>query len=237
MEELRSLEDLMDLQVVDLEIDHLLDRRQNLPELDQYKAAHSEGERLTTELEAARVALRETELGLDKAAGELELGDDKLEREENRLFAGGLGARDVEHLRREVEMLRRKKGEMEDLVLELMERREEQAALVPPLEEALAGASAHKAELEAAIAVQWKEIDATIAVKEERKAAIVPLIGPDLLGLYDRLRTHLDGVAVGRLGEGICGGCHLRLSAAEQVEALRQDPPRCIHCDRILVPQ
>jgi predicted nucleic acid-binding Zn-ribbon protein len=44
-------------------------------------------------------------------------------------------------------------------------------------------------------------------------------------------------VAVGRLADGICGGCHLRLSAAEQVEVLRDFPPRCMHCRRILVPQ
>jgi len=35
LEEFRSLEDLFDLQVVDLEIDRLLYRRQALPELEQ----------------------------------------------------------------------------------------------------------------------------------------------------------------------------------------------------------
>jgi predicted nucleic acid-binding Zn-ribbon protein len=237
MEELRSLEDLLDLQRVDSDIDRLLERRQSLPELEAFRAAHEDMTRREQDLELARAELKTTELALDKAQGELELGEEKLAREENRLFAGGLGARDVEHLRREVEMLRRQKGEGEDLVLGLMEQRETQAEAIPPRERELEDVRTRRSELEAAIAEQWKVIDAEIAIKEQRKAAIVTLIDEDLLALYDRLRSHLDGVAVGRLAEGICGGCHLKLSAAEQNAALHQDPPRCVHCDRILVPQ
>ena len=33
-----------------------------------------------------------------------------------------------------------------------------------------------------------------------------------------------------------CGACHIELSAAEHHEALKEDPPRCIHCGSILVP-
>ena len=88
-----------------------------------------------------------------------------------------------------------------------------------------------------AIRDAWKEIDAQIAVKEARKAELVPLVAPDLLALYEELRPGKEGVAVGRLAEGVCGGCHLRLSAAEQAEVLRESPPRCLHCRRILVPQ
>jgi predicted nucleic acid-binding Zn-ribbon protein len=83
----------------------------------------------------------------------------------------------------------------------------------------------------------WRGIDAELARREERKAAAVSLIQPDLLELYEELRERKDGVAVGRLDEtGMCGGCHLKLSAAERRQALEEDPPRCIRCRRILVP-
>ena len=94
-----------------------------------------------------------------------------------------------------------------------------------------------KARLEAIIKEEWRVIDADIARVEARKREIIPLIEPELLALYEELRPHKERVAVGRLAEGVCGGCHLRLSAAEQVEVLREFPPRCIHCRRILVPQ
>jgi predicted nucleic acid-binding Zn-ribbon protein len=98
-------------------------------------------------------------------------------------------------------------------------------------------ALSEKDRLDALIGEQWRLIDADLARLEEKKRGIVPLIDRDLLELYEELRPHKEGVAVGRLSEGVCGGCHLRLSAAEQVEVAREYPPRCMHCRRILVLQ
>ncbi len=236
MEELRSLEDLLDLQDVDLQIDRLLNERQSLPELEEYRNAHDRAVALAAERDAAGVALRETSLDLDKTSGELELAEQKLGAEQNRLYAGGLSARDADYLRREVEMLERKKTDMEDRVLELMEQREAQEGALGAVTDRVTGAEEEEAKLKAVIQELWQGIDASLAVKEARKADIVPLIPEDLLDLYEELRPAKDGVAVGRLAEDICQGCHLRLTAAEQLEAKRTDPPRCLHCRRILVP-
>ena len=235
MEKLRSLEDLLDLQQVDLEIDRLLSERSSLPELAQYRAAHEKAASLEAEHAVEAEALKAAELDLDRTSGELELAEAKLEAEQNRLYAGGLSARDAQYMRQEVEMLTRKKGEMEEQVLELMERREMLEAARDRLAARLEEANIAKSSLEAVIAEAWRGIDARIARKEARKADIVPLVAEDLLELYEQLRPAKEGVAVGRLSEGVCGGCHLRLTAAERLEVAAADPPRCIHCRRILV--
>lgn len=237
MEEFRSLEDLFDLQVVDLDIDRLLDLRRSLPELEQYRRAHEEVTALDGLLTDAEGRSRQAELAADKAQGELDLAEDKMKREERRLYAGGIGARDAENLRREVEMLRRLASEREDQILELIDVREKAEAEVADLQARRAAVQADKDRLDAAIKERWQTIDAEIGRAEARKREVVPLILPELLALYEELRPHKEGVAVGRLSEGVCGGCHLRLSAAEQVEVLRDFPPRCMHCRRILVPQ
>lgn len=237
MEEFRSLEDLFDLQVVDLDIDRLLNRRQSLPELAQYRRAHESVAALDTLLADAEARRRQAELAADKAQGELDLAEGKKKREERRLYAGGIGARDAENLRREVEMLGRMVSEREDQILELIDTREKAEAEVGELDSQRRAAQAEKDRLDGLIKQEWRAIDADIARAEARKRGIVPLVVPDLLRLYEELRPHKEGVAVGRLSEGICGGCHLRLSAAEQVEVLRDFPPRCLHCRRILVPQ
>ncbi len=235
MEELKSLADLLDLQAVDLEIDRLLHERESLPELAAFKTTHQKMETANQRLETARAGLRETTLAVDKTNGELEISEEKLGQEQMRLYAGGLSARDADYLRREVEMLTRKKGEMEEEVLELMERSEvedgEVEAAVAEVEEL----SSSKKELEAAITEAWKGIDARLARKEERKANVVPLIDEDMVDLYESLRKSKGGVGVGRLADGVCGGCHLRITEAEELEVRREDPPRCIHCRRILV--
>jgi predicted nucleic acid-binding Zn-ribbon protein len=237
MDELRSLEDLLDLQNEDAEIDRLLHRRQSLPELEAYREVHERVEGYDREISAVSARLREADLASDKADGELQITEDKLQREEQRLYAGGLGARGAEHLRQEVEMLRRHVSEREDEILTLMEAKEQAEAEVALLEGERAGFQAEKERLEAAIRDEWRVIDDQIARHEARKGEIVPLIDPGLISLYEEMRPHKEGVAVGRLAEGVCGGCHLKLSAAEQTEVLRASPPRCLHCRRILVPQ
>lgn len=235
MEELRSLADLLDLQEVDSQLDRLLHERQSLPELQEYKGAHELTEGIAAELTRAEEELRGTSLELDKTDGELEITVGRLEAEQNRLYAGGMSARDADYLRREVEMLDRKRSEAEDRVLELMEKREQGEATVAALKEEHERADATKAGIEAKIKEAWKVIDAQIAAKEKRKADIVPMIPEDLNELYEQLRDRKEGVAVGALVDDTCGGCHLKLTAAEQLEARKSDPARCIHCRRILV--
>ena len=122
MEELTSLGDLLDLQVVDLEIDRLLERRQGLPELAAYRRAHNEGERLAAEVARSREEGKVLRLAIDKAEGELRMVEDKKAMEERRMYAGGLSARDLENLVQEVEMLGRKVGTFEEEILALLER-------------------------------------------------------------------------------------------------------------------
>jgi predicted nucleic acid-binding Zn-ribbon protein len=237
MEEIRSLEDLLDLQREDSDIDRLLERRQSLPELEEYRAAHERVTDLDAELQEISGRLRDLDLGVDKAEGELQMGEEKLQREERRLFAGGLSAKEAEHLRQEVEMLRRRSSEAETEILELMEHREQAQHELAGLEAERREADAVKTRLQGSIQAEWKGIDVEIARHEAKKAELAPLIPTDLMDLYEQLRPAKEGVAVGRLAEGICGGCHLALSAAERSQVLAEDPPRCLHCRRILVPQ
>lgn len=237
MDELNSLADLLDLQAVDLEIDRIMHERETVPALELYRRSHQELQSLVAARDETAVALKQAELALDKTSGELDLTEAKVMAEQNRLYAGGLSARDADYMRREVEMLERKQREMEDEVLDLMERRETLNAQLVDLEERVVAAEEVKKGHEAVITEAWKDIDGRLARKEQRKGDIVPLIPEALLDLYEQLRDQKDdGVAVGRLGEGTCGACHLRLTPAEQLEANRREPPRCIHCNAILVP-
>lgn len=237
MEEIRSLEDLFDLQREDSEIDRLLDRRGGMPELAAYKDAHGRATRLDAQIVEVTGRLRDMTLGVDKAEGELTMGEEKLGREEHRLFAGGLSAKEAVHMRQEVDMLKRQNSEAETTILELLDMREVAQGELDALEAERRAVAAEQARLEGLIQAAWKEIDASIARHEAKKAEIVPLVVEELMEMYEELRPIKEGVAVARMAEGICGGCHLALSAAEQSQVLKSSPPRCLHCRRILVPQ
>ncbi len=237
MNEFQSLADLLDLQAVDLQIDRLLHQRQSLPELELFRIAHARSAKVAGRLAEISEEFKQISLEEDKAEGELELLEAKVHQKEQRLFAGGLSARDTDNMRREVESLRSREGTMEDEVLALLDRRETLEMEVAAVTGELESAQTEEKRLEAIVAEEWKKLDAEIAKQEIRKQDIVPVIDPGLLEMYESLREHKEGVAVGRLMDGgICGGCHLRLSTAEQQQVLSEDLPRCLHCRRILVP-
>lgn len=235
MEQLKSLADLLDLHDIDLAIDRLLDERSSLPELEKYKVAHGEVERISQALKDAEDASKSAGQALHKTNGELEIMAERAASEQNRLYAGGMSARDADYLRREVEMLYNKVSAMEDDVLRFMEDKDSSDARVAELTSELAAATTVKDELAAAIQDQWRVIDKQIAAKEERKAAAAPLVDEYYMEIYDGLREGKKGRVVGRLTDGICGSCHLQLSAAEVSRVSKDDPPRCIHCRSILV--
>ena len=235
MEAIRSLGDLLDLQEIDLEIDRLLDERASLPELDRYRTTHGEVQRLEQEKVDADAALKEADLGLDKSNGELEILAAKAASEQNRLYAGGLSARDADYLRREVDMLYQQVSSMEDEVLHFIEKKEECEQQVAKIAEELESTTAEREELRTVITEKWRVIDKHLENKEERKTSTIKLVDDDYLELYERLRESQEGRVVGRLTGGVCGTCHLKLSAAEESRAVKDDPPRCIHCRAILV--
>jgi predicted nucleic acid-binding Zn-ribbon protein len=235
VEDLKSLEDLLELMDLDMQIDKLLDDRGTLPELTSYKAVHADVDRLTISIESVGISVKEADSGLRRTTGELEIAAEKAASEQNRLYAGGISARDADYLRREVEMLYAKVSTMEDSVLEFIESKELAEAEELSLSEELEGAVAEKDTLGASITEQWRIIDKELAVKEERKKITAGLVDEYLLEIYDELRVSGKGRVVGRLADDTCGACHLRLSAAEIIKAQKQDPPRCIHCRAILV--
>lgn len=233
--ELTSLVDLLDVQDLDLKIDRLLDQRQGLPELAQYKKAHGDVESLGKDLEAAAQTLKQLELDFDKSEGELEMLEAKLKEHETRLFAGGMSARETEHMRLEVQSLNGQRDAMEERVLKMLDDVDPVREMVAGLQGQIDALNAEKGELEEIIKGEWKKIDAELARKEERKKEALIPVPVDMAEMYEDLRQRKEGVAIGRLDNGVCGGCHMTLSSAEQVEALGAEIPRCVHCRRILV--
>ena len=200
--EIPALADLLDLQEVDLQIDRLLEKRQAMPELAQYRETNASRKEAEARLEDAQARLRDTDLQLDKSEGELSMLEAKLDETETRLFAGGMSSRETEHKRLEVQSLKSQQDALEEKVLGFLDTREELQGEVTAIEgevEALRGA---EQELESVIAAAWKDIDLEIGRREARKGEIVPTIPAELLERYEKLRRTKEGVAVGRLDNG-----------------------------------
>src|SRR5690606_27084026 len=132
---------------------------------------------------------------------------------------GGMSGRETEHMRLEVQSLRGQKSASEERVLALLEQLDPSQEAVARLEKQREELAGQKAELESIITAEWRQIDAELARKEERKREALAPVPEELVEVYERLRQTKEGVAISRLENNTCGGCHMILSPAEVSQA------------------
>lgn len=92
----------------------------------------------------------------------------------------------------------------------------------------------------AAVGVRGAEEAARVVIDGlavEREAATRSIDASDLQA-YERLRTTHAGVAIAEIKHGVCGGCHMDISASE-MDAIKRLPvdqvAECPNCTRLLV--
>ncbi|MCA6094786.1 C4-type zinc ribbon domain-containing protein [Streptomyces sp. SCA3-4] len=149
-----------------------------------------------------------------------------------------MSPKDLENLQHEVASLAKRQGDLEDVVLEVMERREAAQERVKELtgrvESVQAKVNDALSRRDAATVVIDDEV-ATVTKEREVVAASIPA---DLIKLYDRLREKQGGIGAARLNQRRCEGCRLELDITEINEIRAASPDqvvRCGNCSRILV--
>jgi predicted nucleic acid-binding Zn-ribbon protein len=147
-------------------------------------------------------------------------------------------ARDLQAMAAQLETMRRRRSDLEDAELEVLEVLDPLEKRVAELQDRWAVLDGEAAELRAAIREQEAAIDTQLRdVLEARRVEAAP-VPPELMANYERLRQRLGGVGAAPLVGASCGGCHLTLSAAD-LDRIRRLPPdaiaTCEQCGRILV--
>ncbi len=159
---------------------------------------------------------------------------------EGRLYGGGVtNPRELEAFQEEQQMLRRQKGESEDVLLEHMVATEE-------LQEALTGAREAVSTLEEErrqrlpiLHEQEQTLSVELEELERRRSALVPQFSPQILSTYETLLASRGGHAVSRVesvrGRDICGACRVALPRSDtQRLRIGESLVQCNNCRRIL---
>ena len=234
MERLGGFTDLLDLQHVDSLIDKLGKDRHTLPELAQHRQAYQVARVAEVAHSELSDRLRAVDRSLARVEDELKMTEQKLGEQERRLFAGGMTAREADHLRLEVGHLGNQVSTMEDELLELLEERERLDGEEQSGREEAASALATERGLAQRVAELQATIDESLARYRQRRAEIAERVDAALLRKYVQLRERRGGVVVGEVDGQVCGACHLQMSAAEYQEVAQDPVPQCIHCAAIL---
>jgi predicted nucleic acid-binding Zn-ribbon protein len=229
---------LLDVQAADTALAQLGHRRETLPEL----AVIAEREAELSRLDSDRVRA-ETEVGdLDREQRRLEGDVDQVrqraERDQRRMQSGAVPAKELESLQHEVQSLARRQSDLEDSVLELMERREEADARLAAVQAELAKAGAERDAAAVARDAAFAQIDAEAAARTATRETLSAGLPDDLRTLYEKVRATAGGVGAAALHQRRCEGCRLELAGSE-LRAARTAAPeevlRCENCRRILV--
>jgi hypothetical protein len=229
---------LLELADLDAELARLDHRRRTLPEIAQLEQIDTRGSQLRDGIVMADTELSDLEREQTRAERDVEQVRQRIDRDKSRLDSGQVSAaRELSNLQSEVESLHRRQSDLEEIVLDVMERRETAEGRRNELATEQTGLAGQAAELTSKRDSALTEIGEQAAKAEASRTEVSADIPADVLTLYDKLRAQ-HGVGAAMLRRGQCQGCHLTLHTVD-LNAIRAAAPdevvRCEECRRILV--
>ena len=224
---------LYELQQTDLE----------LAKTQKAKAALDDGSAKKQQVEAARQEVEKADKLLHEAATEMQDKELNLKTVEtkqktfkDKMYGGSVSnPKELESMEKEIEMLGRQKGKLEERILELMDIVEERKSALDAAqtaskqrEDELAALLEKRAQDEAALTAKIKELSA-------KREEAIPAVDSVLLKRYEAMRAHLSGIVVSKVEGDRCSVCHTNIMGGMMRE-LKADKElqTCENCGRML---
>ena len=223
------------------EIDQQLQRKELLlQELrQQVSAISSEMEKTEQAAEAQQQRVQELESKHRDAEGQLKLEEEKIKEKRVRLNRIR-NERELLATQHEIEVMREGKSTLEDKTLALLEKLEkEREGLTQNLTRIEELKAHHQQE------VSWADTQITVLEKEtvqERteRGGLVKSLDGTLCSRYERIFAKCGGVAVVKIQDETCQGCHMRIPphTCNQIQSSQLQQSEkifyCPHCARIV---
>jgi uncharacterized protein len=230
---------LLELADLDTELSRLDHRRRSLPELAELSQLDERAVKVKDATTIADTNLADLDRELARAEKDVEQVRVRIGKDNERLNAGQVSnARELESLQSEVASLRRRQSDLEEVELDLMERREAAQALRDGAAAEAAKVAADTAEVTGRRDAALAEIGEQAAKATAARTTAAADVPADLLALYDKIRASSAGLGAAPLRRGQCGGCREMLSTVELNEVRAAAPDEVIRheeCRRILV--
>ena len=229
---------LLELAAEDVALTQLAHRRRTLPEAAAVEAAAETERTLADDVVRAETQARELQREVARLEADVETVRQRAARDQQRLDAGGITARETTSLQLELESLARRQSTLEDQELELMERLETAEATLRAAQEAREQAREELARAEQLRDDALADIADGTGRHESARAAVAGGLPAPLLALYDRVRAQTGTTGAAMLRARQCQGCRIELNGRELAAVRNADPHevvRCENCGRILV--
>ena len=227
------------MQAVDTRLDQLAHRRRTLPEHAALAELETELGVLRDQLVQASTEQSDLNRELTKAEGDVDQVRARADRDQKRLDAGQVSSpKELESLQHEITTLANRQGDLEEVVLEIMERLESSQSRSAELTAQQEAAQGRQLALTAARDTTTGDIDTETEQLQAQRRTQAGSLDAALVTLYEKIREQNGGVGAAELKQRRCGGCRLELNNVEINELRDADPDevmRCDECRRILV--
>lgn len=234
-----AYEQILAIQGLDLNLTQLRHRHATHPLRDEISGAESQAQEVGQRIAEIEQRKHEADRNLKRLSDEVEMIEAKRTDIDTKLYNGSVTAsKDLLALQDEAaSMLTRQTG-IEDEELEIMELLESVGEELAAAENKLAAIEQSRQQADERLRATTAELDVEIAEVAAQRDEAAKLGMPDLVGRYEELAAQFGGVAVARLTDGRCDGCHMQLSAMA-VDRLSKAPEdavvTCEECGRLLV--
>lgn len=226
-------EPLYRLQLVDIELDQAA---RTLREVETALAGNPAVRHAQSELAAAQKVYATLSAQVRSLELDSKSQDARLREAEERLYSGNVRSpKELIDLQRDIEMLKRQRDQMSETLLAAMLEMDEAQRLVAHCQKALDEASAHWEGDSVTLREQRRAAQERIAASNEQRAAIVAVVSPADLALYQTLRSRkTNGVAVAVVKGKACSQCGEAPSSLLLQQARGETLVMCPNCGRIL---
>jgi len=222
---------LYQLQETDLEIES---KEQALKQISSHLGENQVVVRIQTKL--ARENQRLEELRHQQHSAEWEIDDlaGKLAKAEEELYSGRIkNPKELTNLQREVDALRAKRDQLEDKVLEIMDKVELTEASVATISNELKTVEAEWHHQQQQLSAEMEELKTRLSELEHKRQSLLAEIDPQVADLYHELRRQ-KGRAVAKVEQGICSSCRISLPITDLQRTRSGNLVQCSSCGRIL---
>lgn len=227
-----QLQYLINLQKFDLRIFQIQDQLRKAPEL--LKSAEVPIQDILLKLQTVKNTGETLIKQRRGAERELATQEDQLQKIRNRLSELKTNKEYQAHLF-EIELARKKKDALEENVLEIMERVDQNEQTVKDLEEQAKEAQKTFDVEKARLETHFANLTNELTDLDRQQKALADMVEKPLLARYNRLKIMRKGYAVAQLRDGACGGCQLQLPPQLVAEVKRgSELLDCSYCHRIL---
>lgn len=183
----------------------------------------------------SRNKLDSVDLELKRAEADLALVEQRIDKDNQRLNQTS-SSKDAQGIQAELEALKKRKSELEDLELAVLERKEAAEAAYKTILSDKQDIDEELASKEDANEAEIMKLRSGLDLITKQRAQEASRTDAELLALYDKKAAR--GVPVGRLLNRECGACRMTIGATAlaEITALPQDEiATCPDCQAILV--